>query len=213
MRREQNIGFILDWERVVTPVMDYILSEKVQIVKKDQVVLIGNSMGGYLAARAAAFEKRLAAVVLVDGVWDLYAAFARQFPSQLLATYDAGDHTQFDKKLLSLWESGKLSTDAAWGLDQGLWSFQTLSPSDFLTQGRQYRLKNVVHKIDMPVFVGEGEYDDLTPGQGIEVKNALGKKATLYRFNRVAGYHCQTGALQELTRSMFAWTHKTLGIP
>ncbi|OQD77129.1 hypothetical protein PENDEC_c003G00736 [Penicillium decumbens] len=211
VRREQNIGFIPDWEKAVTPVMDYILSEKAHVVEKDQVVLVGNSMGGYLAARAAAFEKRLAAVVLVDGVWDLYAAFTQQLPSQLMAIYDAGNHTQFDKEIFSLRKSGKLSTNAAWGLDQGLWSFNTHSPSDFLTQSKQYRLKDVVDEIDMPVFVGDGEYDDLTTGQAVEVKNALGNKATLHRFNGVAGYHCQTGALQELTRSMFAWIHKTLG--
>ncbi|KAJ5116668.1 hypothetical protein N7456_001016 [Penicillium angulare] len=210
VRRKQNIGFIPDWEKVVTPVMDYLLSEKADVVDKDQVVLIGNSMGGYLAARAAAFEKRLAAVVLVPGVWNLYASFTRQLPSQLMDMYDAGNFTQFDKELFSLRKSGKLSTNAAWGLDQGLWSFYTHSPSDFLTQSKQFQLEDVVDKIDMPVFVGDGEYDDLTPGQAITVAKALGNKATLYQFNGTSGYHCQTGALQDLTRTMFAWIHKTL---
>jgi dipeptidyl aminopeptidase/acylaminoacyl peptidase len=33
---------------------------------------MGISLGGYLAARAAAFEKRIAACILNDGVFDVY---------------------------------------------------------------------------------------------------------------------------------------------
>ena len=36
---------------------------------------ISMGIGGYLAARVAAFEPRLSAVVLIDGVWDNYAAY------------------------------------------------------------------------------------------------------------------------------------------
>ena len=40
--------------------------------------------------------------------------------------------------------------------------------------------------------------------------DALGEKATLHVFNGTAGYHCQTGAGQELTRTIFAWLNETL---
>ncbi|KAJ5552052.1 hypothetical protein N7461_006750, partial [Penicillium sp. DV-2018c] len=56
VRRNQDLGFIPDWEKVVTPVVDYVLSEKKNAVDETRLVLVGNSFGGYLAGRAAAFE-------------------------------------------------------------------------------------------------------------------------------------------------------------
>jgi hypothetical protein len=210
VRRNQNIGFIPEWENVVTPVVDYVLSQKSQVVDKDRLALIGNSFGSTLAARAAAFEPRLSAVVFVDGVWDNYAAFSAELPTNILAIYEAGNYTEFDQEVFSLRETGKLSTNAAWGLDQGLWSFYTHSPSNFFTQTKQYSLKDIASKIKMPVFVGNADYDSEYPGQAIEVKAALGDIATLHNFTGVAGYHCQTGAGQELSRTMFAWLYKTI---
>lgn len=48
--RNQNIGFISNWELVLTPVVDYLLQEKSDVVDADTLVLLGNSLGGYLAA-------------------------------------------------------------------------------------------------------------------------------------------------------------------
>ncbi|XRM45256.1 hypothetical protein ABZX51_008357 [Aspergillus tubingensis] len=208
--REEKKGFIPDWEDVVIPVVEYILSIKSQIVDKRRLVLVGNSFGGYLAARAAAFEPRLSAAVLIDGVWDLYAGFSAQLPSDLLAMYEAGNYTEFDQKILSLRRADKLSTNTAWGLDQGLWSFRTHSPSNFFNQTKQYRLADVVERIKMPVFVGAAQYETIFPGQAQQVAEALGDNATLYQFNGTGGYHCQTAAGQEMTRTIFAWMNKTL---
>lgn len=68
VRRTQGLGFMPEWEHVATPVVDYVLSEKKQVVDSSRLVLVGNSFGGYLAARAAAFEPRLSAVVLIGGI-------------------------------------------------------------------------------------------------------------------------------------------------
>lgn len=211
VRRHQNLGFIPAWEHVVTPVVDYILAEKAPLVDPDRLVLVGISFGGYLAARAAAFEPRLSAAILIDGVWDTYAAFSGQLPPPIRAVYDAGNYSDFDREVLSLRAAGKFPTNAAWGLDQGLWSFHTRSPSDFLNKCKQYRLRDVVHKIRVPVFVGDAEYDTFFPGQPKQVKDALGDKATLHKFTATAGYHSQIGAGQELARTLFAWLNKTLG--
>lgn len=211
VRREQNLGFIPDWERVTTPVVDYVLSKKGHLVDESKLALIGNSFGGYLAVRSAAFEPRLSAVVVLDGVWDTYAGYAQQLTPELLAPYLAGNYSQFDDELLSLRDAGKLDTGAAWGLDYALWAFRTHSPSDFFNQTKEYALKDVVDKIKMPVFVGDAEFENIFIGQAQQVKDALGDKATLHKFNGTAGYHCQTGAGQETTRSIFAWLNKTLG--
>lgn len=210
VRRTQDLGFIPDWEYVVTPVVDYILSEKKQVVDENRLVLVGNSFGGYLAARAAAFEPRLSAAVLVGGVWDLYAGYSKQLSEELLSIYEAGNYTQFDDEVLSLRDAGELPTEATWGLDYGLWVFKTHSPSEFFNLTKLYRIEDVVHQIDMPVFVGDAEFESIFTGQPQQVKDALGDKGTLHEFMGVAGYHCQSGAQQELARTIFAWLNKTL---
>ena len=211
VRRDQNLGFIPDWEKVVIPVVDYVLTEKKHVVDKDRLVLVGNSLGGYLAARAAAFEPRLSAAVFIDGVWDNYAAYIRELSSDMLSIYEAGNYTQFDDVVLSARKAGKLPTGAAWGIDQGLWAFHTHSPSDFFTQLKQYNVKSFIDKIKIPVFVGDAELESSYVGQPKQVANALGHWATLHTFKGVAGFHCQTGAGQELSRTIHAWLNKTLG--
>ncbi|KAJ5345985.1 hypothetical protein N7452_003989 [Penicillium brevicompactum] len=210
VRRNQNIGFIPHWENVVTPVVDWLFAEKADVIDADRLVLIGNSFGGYLAARAAAFEPRLSAAILIGGVWDAYAAFTSQFPSELLGLLDAGNYTEFDNIVITLRDTGKLTTGAAWGIDQGLWSFYTHSPSEFLTRCKEFQLKDVIDKINIPVFIGDAEFENFFQGQPQQVKNALGDKGTLHKFAGVAGYHCQSGATQELVRTIFAWINKTL---
>lgn len=68
----QRLVFRPDWENVVGPVIDYALT--MPGVDGQKIVLWGLSMGGELAPRAAAFEHRLAALVCVDGLYDMGAA-------------------------------------------------------------------------------------------------------------------------------------------
>ncbi|MFD8866518.1 alpha/beta hydrolase family protein [Streptomyces sp. NPDC059590] len=60
--REQGLHFRPDWEAVVTPAVDFALT--LPEVDPERLTLVGTSLGGYLAARAAAFEHRIAACVL-----------------------------------------------------------------------------------------------------------------------------------------------------
>ncbi|KAL4966323.1 alpha/beta hydrolase [Aspergillus stella-maris] len=210
VRRNQDIGFIHTWEDVVTPVVDYIYSEKLDVVDESRLVLLGNSFGGYLAARAAAFEKRIKAAVLIGGVWDVYEAFKTQLPDELLAIYEAGNFSQFDETVLSLREENRLPVESAWGIDQGLWAFYTRSLADFFTRTKQYNLEDLAHLIDIPVFVGDAEFETIFKGQPKKVQEAIGDKATLHVFNGTAGYHCQSGAGMELARTIFGWLNRTL---
>ncbi|KAL2862425.1 alpha/beta hydrolase family protein [Aspergillus lucknowensis] len=199
-------------ERVVTPVVDYLLAtpEISDVVDADRLVLLGNSFGGYLAARAAAFEPRFAAVILIGGVWDVYLGFAGILPPDLKTLYEAGEYAEFDREILSRRAAGELPGQAAWGLDYGRWAMRTKSPSEFFTKIKEYHIGDVVDKIKVPVFVGDAEYESIFPGQPQQVKGALGDLATLHIFNGTAGYHCQSGAIQEMTRTLHAWLHKTL---
>ncbi|KAL3449228.1 alpha/beta-hydrolase [Aspergillus insuetus] len=208
--RNQNLGFIPDWESALIPVVDYLFAEKEDVVDTERLVLIGNSFGGYLAARAAAFEPRLSAAMLIGGVWDAYPAFAGHLPEEIVALYEAGNFSAFDDTVRAFRASGEMDTSAAFGLDHGLWAFRTHSPSEFFTQSKEYHIRGVVDQINVPVFVGDAEFETFFRGQPQIVSEALGERATLHVFNGTAGYHCQSGANQELTRTIHAWLHRVL---
>lgn len=76
--REQALVFRPDWEAVVTPVVDYALTRPE--IAADRIVLMGYSLGGYLTARAAAHEHRLAALVLDDGLYSYHDANTQIMP-------------------------------------------------------------------------------------------------------------------------------------
>jgi alpha-beta hydrolase superfamily lysophospholipase len=88
----QKTPFRFDWEKVVTPVIDFLLNNKEEYcVDTQRIALMGISMGGYLAARAVAFEHRLSACILYNGVYDGKEALESSFPSPLLKAIDDGN--------------------------------------------------------------------------------------------------------------------------
>jgi hypothetical protein len=74
----EDLPFRPDWEKVITPVIDYAL--KLKGVDPTRIALMGISMGGELAPRAAAFEPRIAACIANDGLYDFAAAFVAMIP-------------------------------------------------------------------------------------------------------------------------------------
>ncbi|KAF4443215.1 hypothetical protein F53441_11524 [Fusarium austroafricanum] len=209
-RREQDIGFIPDWERVVTPAVDYVLNEKSASVDPKNLILYGHSFGGYLAARAAAFEPRLTALMLNGGIWDSYKGYAGHLDSKMRKLLDSGDKEGFDKLMDSAQDDPDVPTTVKWGMLQARWCFKTKSTYDFFQMVKQYKMnQTLADRIKMPVWLADGEYEDLMAGQSRELAKHLGD-AEVHMFNGTAGYHCQTGAAQELGRVIFAWLDKIL---
>lgn len=62
MLYRQGLHFRPEMESVVTPVIDWLLTRPE--VDPTRIVFVGRSFGGYIGARAAAFEHRIAALVL-----------------------------------------------------------------------------------------------------------------------------------------------------
>src|SRR5258707_9165301 len=105
-----------DWEAVITPVIDYALTRGE--IAAGQIVLFGYSLGGYLVARAAAFEHRVAALILDDGIHDFHAAFAGSLPPFIGAWIEEG---RDDVAVPVLTMLTALSTQVRWGLRNGGW--------------------------------------------------------------------------------------------
>jgi hypothetical protein len=83
----QGLHFRPNWESVVTPVVDYALTRKE--VDPKRIALHCESLGGYLAPRAAAFEHRLAACISDDGVYDLGTTMLGLLPPDIRTPHAA----------------------------------------------------------------------------------------------------------------------------
>jgi hypothetical protein len=69
--RSQYIGFIYNWENVLTPIVDYVFNyskDELLYIDTSKFALLGESSGGHLAARAAALEPRLAPVICINSL-------------------------------------------------------------------------------------------------------------------------------------------------
>lgn len=203
VRRQQELGFIPDWERVVTPVIDHALT--MRQVDPAAISLLGYSLGGLLAARVAAFDRRVAAVVAIDGVFDFFQNTVQHLPSSLKAKLDAGDKAGFNAGMESL--RPNLSTAVLWSMDQGLWSFRIDNLYDYFTALRSYTLEGLEGKVKVPVFVGSAQVDEFFFGQPEQAAKFLGDKATLHSFNTTDGahLHCSVGASAYQNQVVFDW--------
>ena len=98
----KKMYFRPDWERVVTPVVDFALAHPEVDAKR--IALVGVSQGGYWAPRALAFEHRIAAGVADPGTWSIADAWTRQLPKSLVELLDAGNKEEFDRDMnFGLW--------------------------------------------------------------------------------------------------------------
>jgi pimeloyl-ACP methyl ester carboxylesterase len=205
--REQKLTFRYDWEAVVTPAVDYALSRPE--VDGDNLVLMGMSLGGYFAARAAAFEHRLRAAIFFGGVYDFHETLQNMLPKASLVALDAGDTKTCEALIRASMEE---NTGLRWLLTQGIWSFGSSSISAFIQEARKYTVKDVIGQIRCPCLVMEAEGDMFFKGQPKEVYDALQAPKQLVEFTSEDGAenHCQSGALAYKDEVVFNWLDETL---
>ncbi len=201
--RDQRLVMRPDWEAVITPVVDYALTRGE--ITADKIVVLGYSLGGYLVARAAAFEHRVAALILDDGIYDFHAAFAGSLPPFIGAWIDEGRDDVAAPVLTML---TTVSTQVRWGLRNGMWVFGADSFADLLRKVKDYTLDGIAHQIVAPTLILDPENDQYLKGQPQLVEKALtGASTTLVTLteNEGAGEHTHAGALGRAHQTMFDW--------
>jgi esterase/lipase len=205
--RVNKLPFRHDWEAVVTPVVDFAVN--LPGVDPERIALLGMSMGGYLAPRAAAFEHRIAACVAYDGVLNMAAAIlGPQSPEvdseQTVAAMDSliADRAQAPSSL-------------RWGISNALWVFSGATTRELVDEISKYGgLIDVADQITCPTLVCEAESDHFFSGQPRMLYDALHCPKTLLTFTAAEGAeeHCHVGALTLFHQRMFDWLEDTLGL-
>ncbi|AQT78877.1 dipeptidyl aminopeptidase [Mycolicibacterium litorale] len=203
--RHHGLPFRHDWEAVITPVVDFAIT--LRGVDPERIALLGMSMGGYLAPRAAAFEHRIAACIAYDGVFSM----ADAMPTADVPEHDsAGQVAAFDALIA---HRGQAPTSARWVLSNALWVFDVTTGQELLDEIGKYDLADVVGRVTCPTLVCEAEDDQFFQGQPTKLYDALRCPKTFLRFtaDEGAGEHCHEGALTLFHQRMFDWLDETVG--
>jgi alpha-beta hydrolase superfamily lysophospholipase len=197
-----------DWEAVITPVLDYALTRPE--IEPSRIAGFGYSLGGYLLARAAAFEHRLAALILDDGVHDLTSGVAENLPPFLMAWIEEG-RDEYVIPVVSLLLA--VSSQLRWAVRNGMWVFGVQNEAELLRTIKNYTLEGVAEQIIAPTLILEGEHDTVLAGQPERVEKVLTAadttRVTLTEAEG-AGEHTHAGALGRAHQVMFDWLDTTL---
>jgi pimeloyl-ACP methyl ester carboxylesterase len=201
--RKQRIPFRYDWEKVVTPVIDFVVGNYEKQCDLKRLALMGISMGGYLAARAAALEHRIAACILDDGVYDVYENFMEKLGT-LSNAVAQGNATVVNTAIET---SMYFDTGIRWIMSHGMWVFNATDPLDFIQKNKDYTLKDVAENIECPTLVLEAQMDHDFPGGPKKVYDVLKcpKKYILFTAEEGAEDHCQVAALSLSNQRIFDW--------
>jgi pimeloyl-ACP methyl ester carboxylesterase len=187
--RKYGMKFTPEWEKPTSAVLDEFLRSH---SKPSRIVLIGMSMGGYLAPRAAAFEDRIDGVVAYDVCFDLHEAAARAF----------GAVKQNPPAVKN--------TGASWAYHNALWTLGTTSPESALEAFSHYQLAPIAELIRQDVLILAGAEDHFIPlHQAADFEKSLinARSVTTRIFDRPTGggEHCQCGATSLVHAAVFDW--------
>lgn len=200
---EQGLPLRADYENVVTPVVDFLLERP--DVDPARIALIGLSLGGHLAPRAASGEHRVAACIADSGAFDLFDASVARVPKPLRGQIPDGNETA--RKLVeSLIERMEKSPTGGWALRRNLYAHDVADPMEFFRVARDFTLKGFAEKITCPTLVTYAEGDDIG-ASAPELFDALTceKEIILFTAAEGADQHCETGARQLYHARTFGW--------
>jgi dienelactone hydrolase len=199
----QNIPFRHDWEKVITPVVDFLhMREDVDL---NRIALSGISQGGYWILRALAFEHRIAAGIADPGVMDISTSFFRGLPQEMRDLLDAGKEEEFNA---AMEEGLKEAGDEVRQTVE--WRMKPYMAKSFYHQYkmvRQYNVRAVINQIRCPMFIADPDDEQFWPGQSKEVYDALVCPKTIVRFTveEGANWHCEPKARGLYDQRMFDW--------
>lgn len=202
--RKQNIPFRYDWERVVSPVIDY--AGRLPDINKDKIAIMGRSMGGYLAPRAAAFDDRIKACIANGGVYSFAEPVLKHFPSDFLTEMKA-DPEEFNKEIYKITSK---NLEFSWFINNGVWTFGVKTPAEFFEKLKEYTLKGCVKNIKCDMLVIDSSDDMFMKGQPQKLYSELDCPKTLliFDYESTGEAHCQEGANAISNERIFSWLNK-----
>jgi pimeloyl-ACP methyl ester carboxylesterase len=217
--RVQHIPFRAEWEKVITPVVDYAVGRP--DVDRDRIALWGISLGGYLAPRGAAYEPRIAALIADGAVYDVGENFRAgmkkaggpfaDMTGMELQAWLRTDPAEFNDMMQRAMAG---DTGTRWLVEHGMFAFNRSSPALFFADYMDMTMEGSAEEIRCPTLVTTGAADHFDPGavQAQELYDRLTCEKVLLVFpdDFGAGSHCQLGASGQSFAKKFDWLDERL---
>jgi len=201
--RRQGIPFTTEWERPVAAVLDHF--------ELDDVTLIGLSLGGYLAPRAAAFLPRIQRVVAFDVCWDLFEAGMSLRPAplrvltRLLLALRAG-------RIIDTLISRQVQQDPfmRWAIEHGTYVFGLKRPYDYLRRMKEFTTRHISSQITQDFLLLAGTDDHYMPidhfhRQARALTNVRSFTGRIFTREESGHTHCQCGNLGLALNVILDW--------
>lgn len=210
--RQRGIPFRYNTETVMAAAIDYLLLHT--NVDPGKIIVWGESLGGYFAARAAAFEHRIALCIANGGINDCIAygkmsgmSIERRNSLFHLLRKNSKRFNRIIKFFM------KRSVNMDWIIRHGLFTFQVKTPTEYILSYEPYLLtEGIASKITCPTLITDCENEVNFRKQPEIVYNMLKcpKEYMLFTHEECGGYHCEAGGRLYANDRIFNWIEKTL---
>lgn len=210
--REHNLHFTHEWEKPTGAVIDAFLARH---ARPPKMVLVGASMGGYLAPRAAAFDPRFDGVVAYDVLFDMHETAQRYVPGPVRWLHGRG-YTGLVQWMIDL--KKLVDPDFRWAEHHGRWVMGTASAMETIARFKPYTLDGVAQRINADVLILAGADDHFIPVSQVgrfEATLTVARSVTTRIYDRASGgaEHCQAGAHTLWHQDFFDWIIDRYGAP
>lgn len=199
--RKNNLYMRHDAEVPVGAAIDYL--ETRNDIDINKISLLGMSLGGYFAPRAAAFDERIKACIAFNVFYDTYDSTINQNPQlEKVLSLPA------EQKEAMLAKAEENNSNLRWMLNNGKWVFGLKHRYEVFDEMKKASLKGVAEKIKCPILLTMGETDHFVSNDQL---NALldsikaSKTVRVFTINEGAEEHCQEGNHALFHQVMFDW--------
>jgi alpha-beta hydrolase superfamily lysophospholipase len=200
---EQRAPMTREWHRPVAAVLD--------AFNLDDVTLVGISLGGCLAIRAAALEPRVHRVVAFDVLSDFFDCLAAQHPGPAVplarSLLAVGANASVDNALGRL---ARRSRVVEWGISQAMHVFGCDRPSEALRAAQTFHTHDISDRVRQDVLLLAGANDHYVPlaqlweqARGLSAARSI--TARVFTARQQAQAHCQIGNLPLAIDTISDW--------
>lgn len=196
-----------EWEKPTKAILDFFNLE--------DVTLVGISLGGYFAVRAAAFEKRIKRVITDDICADFYQVLLKQINPNFRESFQALMETEDAEKVNALFEQFmQNSMLLKWGIMQGMHITGSQTPHSFMKAMMCYNTKEISSMLHQDVLLLAGQEDHYIPlNQLFEQSQALTNVRSLttriFTKKETAQNHCHIGNIGLSFEVILNWIEDT----
>ncbi len=201
--RRSHITMKYDWEKPVTAILD--------ALGIASCTLLGVSLGGYLAPRAAAFETRVQRLIAWGPMYEFFDCFRPRMGDEAFAAL-TGLLDENQRDVVNQLLGARMDDDATtrWSLTHGMHTCGGETPFDFLKWAQDLHLREVSEKITQDTLIIAGSRDHLVPKeqlwrQAAALSNAHSITTRMFTEKENAAEHCQVANRQVVIAEILRW--------